>query len=200
MMERFALFSENFANYPLLQKDLSLLDKPNGTFHHLSCACDTNNDPALTESAGAQPPPRYAATVSRAGTLPPPASRPSASDEHRERPPRLLRGPDSPTKREHRPRARGLSESSVIDEKERQHRRERERAERPKRTESEERRRRERRKEREERHKREKERERGGGKTRRPQGLDIIDKLDVTGVYGQGCKLVQNETESEVTF
>lgn len=75
-------------------------------------------------------------------------------------------------------------------DKERENRRdrerERERGDRPPRTESEERRRRERRKEREERHRREKEKIRNGGKTKRPQGLDIIDKLDVTGIYGQG--------------
>ena len=59
--------------------------------------------------------------------------------------------------------------------------------ERPERTESEERRRRERRKEREERHRREKEKIRTGErKMKKPQGLDIIDKLDVTGIYGQG--------------
>ena len=66
-------------------------------------------------------------------------------------------------------------------------RRERERMERPERTESEERRRRERRRERDERHKREKEKIRKGERSmKRPQGLDIIDKLDVTGIYGQG--------------
>lgn len=89
-------------------------------------------------------------------------------------------------------RPRGLSESSVA-EKDRENRREldrrdRDRSERPPRTESEERRRRERRKEREERHKREKEKIRSGGRsgTKKNQGLDIIDKLDVTGIYGQG--------------
>jgi hypothetical protein len=57
------------------------------------------------------------------------------------------------------------------------------------RTASEEARRRERRKEREERHRREKEKIRNGDKRqRKPQGLDIIDKLDVTGIYGQGCE------------
>lgn len=60
------------------------------------------------------------------------------------------------------------------------------------RTESSERRRAERRREREERHKREKEKVRNGEKPKRkPQGLDIIDKLDVTGIYGQGCELYQ---------
>ena len=65
-------------------------------------------------------------------------------------------------------------------------RKDRERSDRPPRTESEERKRRERRKERDERHKREKEKIRTGGRTKKPQGLDIIDKLDVTGIYGQG--------------
>lgn len=55
------------------------------------------------------------------------------------------------------------------------------------RTESSERRRAERRREREERRQREKEKARNGEKPKRkPQGLDIIDKLDVTGIYGQG--------------
>lgn len=68
--------------------------------------------------------------------------------------------------------------------------RDRERGERTVRTESEERRRRERRREKEERHRREKEKIRNGGKpTRKAQGLDIIDKLDVTGIYGPGCGL-----------
>jgi len=71
--------------------------------------------------------------------------------------------------------------------------RERERGDRPPRTESEERRRRERRKEREDRHRREKEKVRNGGRTKKPQGLDIIDKLDVTGIYGQGRKFIDKE-------
>ncbi|KAI6886020.1 Pal1-domain-containing protein [Hortaea werneckii] len=142
-------------------KDLSLLDKPN---------------------VGAHPPPRAAPQV-RSGTLPPPIHRPSASGERRPAPPRPSRGVDSPPKREHRPRPRGMSESSVMDEKERLHRRDRERSERPPRTESEERRRRERRREREDRHRREAEKTR---KVRKAQGLDIIDKLDVTGIYGPG--------------
>lgn len=67
--------------------------------------------------------------------------------------------------------------------------RERDRRERPSRTESEERRRRERRREREEKYKAEKERLKNGGKPRKTgKNLDLIDKLDVTGVYGQGCK------------
>ncbi|KAI7106406.1 hypothetical protein KC339_g3100 [Hortaea werneckii] len=144
-----------------IDKDLSLLDTP---------------------SVSAQPPPRAAPQV-RSGTLPPPIHRPSASGERRPAPPRPSRGVDSPPKREHRPRPRGMSESSVMDEKERLHRRDRERSERPPRTESEERRRRERRREREDRHRREAEKTR---KVRKAQGLDIIDKLDVTGIYGPG--------------
>ncbi len=63
------------------------------------------------------------------------------------------------------------------------------RGDRPARTESEERKRRERRREREERHAKEKERLANGGKPRKGQrNLDLIDKLDVTGVYGQGCR------------
>ncbi|KAI7207413.1 hypothetical protein KC333_g9433 [Hortaea werneckii] len=142
-------------------KDLSLLDTPN---------------------ISVQPPPRAAPQV-RSGTLPPPIHRPSASGERRPAPPRPSRGVDSPPKREHRPRPRGMSESSVMDERERLHRRDRERSERAPRTESEERRRRERRREREDRQRREAEKTR---KVRKAQGLDIIDKLDVTGIYGPG--------------
>ena len=76
-----------------------------------------------------------------------------------------------------------------MDSQEREGRRDRERGDRPPRTELEERRRRERRKEREDRHRREKEKIRTGGRSKKPQGLDIIDKLDVTGIYGQGRKL-----------
>jgi hypothetical protein len=75
-------------------------------------------------------------------------------------------------------------------------------------TESEERRRRERRKEREDRHRREKEKIRTGGRSKKPQGLDIIDKLDVTGIYGQGRKLTDmsacnantDRTQSSITM
>ena len=85
----------------------------------------------------------------------------------------------------------------MVEEKERRDRRERsdrDRGDRPPRTESEERRRRERRREREERHRREKERIRNGSSKstvpgKKPKNLDIIDKLDVTGIYGQGRKL-----------
>lgn len=85
-----------------------------------------------------------------------------------------------------------------MDSQEREGRRDRERGDRP-RTESEERRRRERRKEREDRHRREKEKIRTGGRTKKPQGLDIIDKLDVTGIYGQGRKLTERNTYTATT-
>ena len=105
--------------------------------------------------------------------------RPSRSDEERDRlraaqrgPPRPSRGPpgsrpprgSSAERRENR-RPRRNSESSIID----------------KGSLDDERRRRERRKE----HERAKDSKSGGQKrTRRPQGLDLIDKLDVTGIYG----------------
>lgn len=122
---------------------------------------------------------------------PPPGYRPRGPEDRRgPPPPRPPRGPVSPDKRGVRPPPlqRRASESSVM-EKERRPRMDRDRDERPERTESEERRRRERRREREERHKREKEKVRSGEKrSKKPQGLDIIDKLDVTGIYGQGRK------------
>lgn len=115
----------------------------------------------------------------RSGTDPRNGHRPSRSDEdERERrgPPRgppRPRGPpeprrpapNSPDCRERRPRRN--SDSSIIDRAAQ---------------EKEDRRRRERRREREE-----KERDGKSSSTRRvrkPQGLDLIDKLDVTGIYG----------------
>lgn len=46
---------------------------------------------------------------------------------------------------------------------------------------------------RERRHRERKERESGrtkDGKVRKPRGLDIIDKLDVSGIYGPSSKLI----------
>lgn len=72
---------------------------------------------------------------------------------------------DSPDKQ----RLRRNSESSVHDR------------------EAEDKKRRERRKEREARREKEgKPKDGRPSKTKRPQGLDVIDKLDVTGIYGQG--------------
>ncbi|KAI5245530.1 Pal1-domain-containing protein [Aureobasidium subglaciale] len=142
-------------------KDLSLLDKP---------------------SSGARPTPRNTGS-SRSGTIPT-QHRPARSqeDESRRRGPAPPRGPPRPPKDqngldifagppkvESSRRPRRNSESSILDTKE------------------EDRKRRERRKEREER--REKEGRSKDGKsrpTKKPQGLDLIDKLDVTGIYGQG--------------
>ena len=134
----------------------------------------------------ATPPPR--GPPLRSDTLPN-HSRPLGPGDRRDAPPRPRpRNTESPQKRpDHRRRA---SESSMM-EHDRRDRGDRDRGERGPRTESEERRRRERRKEREERHRREKERIRNGEKPRngKPQrNLDLIDKLDVTGIYGQGRK------------
>ncbi|KAF2717485.1 Pal1-domain-containing protein [Polychaeton citri CBS 116435] len=155
-MDRWQRFVDALANKTPEQNEMSLLDKP------------ASNGQAF------RPPPR-------AGTLPA-----QKADERRDRSQGALRPTGSPQRGAPRQRPRGLSESSVM-EKERDNRRERERAERPQRTESEERRRRERRREREERHRREKEKGKKTEKQAKGQrGLDIIDKLDVTGIYGQG--------------
>jgi hypothetical protein len=128
----------------------------------------------------------------RAGTMPMNGSRPTGPGDKPRAPPPPPYANGSSDRREPPRRPRGMSESSVMD-KERDVRRERDRGERPPRTESQERRRRERRKEREERDRREKEKGRSGasGQRKKPQGLDIIDQLDVTGIYGQGreCRL-----------
>lgn len=156
---------EPFANLMMSQKDLSLLDKPN--------------------LSGPIPP---SGAQGRSDNVQPQQRPLAPEDARRARPPPRgpLRTQDSPQRKpDHRRRA---SESSTMDA-ERRDRHERERSDRPPRTESEERRRRERRKAREERHKQEQERLKNGGKPRKPgRNLDIIDKLDVTGVYGQGRK------------
>lgn len=157
-MERFLSFVSTFANYPsLAQKNLTIED----------------------EDRRRAPPPRP--MPARSGTDPRAGHRPSRSDEEerdRQRgPPRgppRPRGPPeprrpmhtSPDRRERRPRRN--SDSSIIDKAAQ---------------EKEDRRRRERRREREE-------KDRDGKssgtarKVRKPQGLDLIDKLDVTGIYG----------------
>lgn len=124
------------------------------------------------------PPPRPA--PNRSGTDPRAGHRPSRSDEERDRQRGMLSGsarprgasgmhppqPNSPERRENR-RPRRNSESSVFDK--------------GMLDTDDERRRRERRKERDE---RDKDRKSGSRRVRKPQGLDIIDKLDVTGIYG----------------
>jgi hypothetical protein len=168
-MERFRKFSEMFTNFPTLQKDLSLLDKPAPKGEQ-----NVIGPMALKADLRAGPPPR--APPNRSDTLP--QQRPDG-------PLRPPRGPNSPSKRP--PHQRRASESSVMekDKLERRDRRERDGEQRPPRTESEERRRRERRKEREERYKREG-RDRNGRRLKPQRNLDLIDKLDVTGIYGQG--------------
>ncbi|EGP91215.1 uncharacterized protein MYCGRDRAFT_107149 [Zymoseptoria tritici IPO323] len=161
-----SVVANNFAGPDDIFSELSLLDR-------------ANTNEAVPRSMIDAPP----SMPSR----PPPNQRP-AEMMPRDQLRGLPRGPDSPQKREHRPRR--ASESSIILEKERRPRMDRDRMENRERTASEEARRRERRKEREERHRREKEKVRAGGggdkRHRKPQGLDIIDKLDVTGVYGLG--------------
>ena len=148
---------------------------------------DCSVEPAPSRTAPRVPPPRSAA---------PPVNppRPFGSEQRRDQP----RGPPPPGNRAPTQRPRGLSASSVMDSQEREGRRDRERSDRPPRTESEERRRRERRKEREDRHRREKEKIRTGGRSKKPQGLDIIDKLDVTGIYGQGRTLTCRNTSTAI--
>ncbi|KAJ4361791.1 hypothetical protein N0V83_010732 [Neocucurbitaria cava] len=158
-MERFQRFVGQFADYPtLLQNNLTLED-------------------AGKQRAAQRPAPN------RSGTDPRFGHRPSRSEEEREKmrgqqrgPPRP-RGPPgsrppragSPERREHR-RLRRNSESSMIDKGSLDP--------------NEERRRRERRKEREERGDKSKDGKSTQKRVRRPQGLDLIDKLDVTGIYG----------------
>ena len=161
----------------LSQKDLSLLDKPTSGGKHTSFS-------SIQLILGSAAPAPRSNGPPRSGTVST-SHRPARSqeEESRRRGPAPPRGPPrpskdingldifaSPPKTESR-RPRRNSESSILDSKD------------------EDRRRRERRKEREER--REKEGKSKDGKsrtTRKPQGLDLIDKLDVTGIYGQGRK------------
>ncbi|KAF2176458.1 Pal1-domain-containing protein [Zopfia rhizophila CBS 207.26] len=143
-------------------------------------ACQFANYPSLqqknlTLDEGPKKGPPFRVPPQRSGTLPTQARRPSRSEEEEKRlrgphrgPPRP-RGP--PGSRSHpspeRRRPRRNSESSMVDKGSLDP--------------DEERKRRERRKDRDARARDGKSR---SGKTRKPQGLDLIDKLDVTGIYG----------------
>lgn len=159
-MDFFKQFASKFADYPYLKQNNLTLDEGSGPHR--------------------RGPPKSGPL--RSETVPNKGHRPTRSgeDEGRSRgPPRghpRPRGPPgsrpsnpqrSPDRAELRRRARRNSESSMIDHGSLDP--------------EEERRRRERRKLRDERSKDPKSR---SGKVRRPQGLDIIDKLDVTGIYG----------------
>ncbi|KAI8936601.1 hypothetical protein NX059_007002 [Plenodomus lindquistii] len=136
------------------------------------------NNLTIDDGERRRAPPRPA--PARSGTDPRIGHRPSRSEEERERMRGAARGPSrprgqpssrpphpsSPERRDNR-RPRRNSESSIID----------------KRSLDEERRRRERRRERE-REERGKDSKSSARRTRKPQGLDLIDKLDVTGIYG----------------
>lgn len=139
------------------------------------CPALLQNNLTIDDGDKKRAPPRPSAN--RSGTEPRNVHRPSRSEEEREKmrqrgPPRPRPPPgsrqqqNSPERRENR-RPRRNSESSIID----------------KGSLEDERRRRERRKERDERAK-DKDGKSTSRRTRKPQGLDLIDKLDVTGIYG----------------
>ncbi|KAF1935690.1 Pal1-domain-containing protein [Clathrospora elynae] len=165
-MERFRHFVSQLADYP--------------TFSQNNLTIEDGDRKRQSERERA-PPPRPA--PNRSDTDPRGGHRPSRSEEERRRMREASRGPsrprgppgsrpphlNSPERRENR-RPRRNSESSIID--------------RGSLDPNEERRRRERRKEREERARDGKDAKSGGKRVRRPQGLDLIDKLDVTGIYG----------------
>jgi hypothetical protein len=173
-MDCFHRFATQFANYPaLIQKNLTFDDEPK-------------------RKESPRPAPNRSDTDPRAG------HRPSRSDEEERdrrrddprgpprnrgpssRPPRQ-RSPDSRERRDTRDnrdnrdhrRPRRNSESSVVGRTSYDRERERER---------EDRRRRERRRERE--GSRDVKSSSTTKRVRKPQGLDLIDKLDVTGIYG----------------
>ncbi|KAL6704107.1 hypothetical protein ACN47E_008770 [Coniothyrium glycines] len=164
------------ASKDLVDMSATMKDSPKkATFG--TTAQDLFNNLTLNDDKKRAPP---RPTANRSDTDPRGGHRPSRSEEERERlrghprgPPRP-RGPpgtrpqhpSSPERRETR-RPRRNSESSMIDKGSLDP--------------DEERRRRERRKEREQRSKDAKSTSR---RTRKPMGLDLIDKLDVTGIYG----------------
>jgi len=183
-MTRFRQFSDAFADYPSLQENLTLKDGPaNGKFTHSRYNCWRSNINYRTGATLTKSQSRSEGGLSH---------RPTRSDEERRgmnpgmRPPPRRKNPDgelvdisaSPEKDGER-KPRRNSETSVADKQPM--------------TEEERRRREKHRKERESRHrdgKRDGSRSRHG--RRKPHGLDIIDKLDVTGIYGAGRESSQS--------
>jgi len=176
-----AEFNKEARRTDLIDIDMSASMKASpkkDTFSNGSAAEELFKNLTIEDEDRRRAPPRP--MPGRSGTDPRTGHRPSRSEEeerNRQRgPPRgppRPRGPPeprrhSPDRRERRPRRN--SDSSIIDKAAQ---------------EKEDRRRRERRRERER-----EERERDGKsgstskKVRKPQGLDLIDKLDVTGIYG----------------
>lgn len=176
-----AEFNKEARRTDLIDIDMSASMKASpkkDTFSNGSAAEELFKNLTIEDEDRRRAPPRP--VPGRSGTDPRTGHRPSRSEEeerNRQRgPPRgppRPRGPPeprrhSPDRRERRPRRN--SDSSIIDKATQ---------------EREDRRRRERRRERE---REERERDGKSGSTakrvRKPQGLDLIDKLDVTGIYG----------------
>ncbi|KAK5296674.1 Pal1 cell morphology protein-domain-containing protein [Cryomyces antarcticus] len=171
----------NSVQAPITSSSGAMGDAQNGSKSNSAAELFSNlslsNKPAPKESnRSMQPPPP------RTGTLPVQPHRPSHPQEEAQRlrngniaPPRPKDPGEldifaSPPKTENR-RPRRSSESSVHEKS----------------AADDERRRRERRhREREARHKDGRPRDSRPPKTKKPGGLDLIDKLDVTGIYGQG--------------
>ena len=179
-------FADMFANYPSLQHRLTLVDAGSPEGKHLRQP-SSSTYALMPHLIGA--PLTKATTNNSLNGLPSGNHKPSRSDEaERRRDPRDPRarprprpnGPKeeldifaSPEKRERRPRRN--SESSVLSKTS---------------TTEEERKRRERRRREADRGSSSK--DRSGSKARstrrKPRGMDLIDQLDQTGIYGAGCK------------
>ena len=181
-LRRFHVFSELFADYPTLEQNkLSLDDGPPavGEYRHSFYPADW----PLT--------PQIGATATKAKSRPDggPNHRPTRSEEDRRRVGSVVRPPvrrknppneldifASPEKNTGR-KPRRNSESSVL--------------EKPPMSEEERRRRERHRRERDSRYQRDSSKRESGHprhSRRKPHGLDIIDKLDATGIYGAGCE------------
>lgn len=186
MDQRFGDFVSMFANYPSLQEKLDLKDNPQRNGELLAVANISNTNLTIEGTPPLKPP-------MRSETLPVQNQRPRRPEEDGppgyggRRPSRPRIPPPnkddpfaSPERRAERRVRRTNSESSAHGPM----------------TEEEKRAREVRRRERERRYRERGEKDRDGkprerrsSKPRRPHGLDLIDKLDVTGIYGSGRML-----------
>lgn len=198
---KFKKFVELFANYPTVQDRLSILEKSGTQSGEPLLRGMIAVHSILTLFLSGGPP--------RSGPIPNGGHRPSHSGEDGRRVPRPSRGPHprrngpseeldifaSPDKQRESRRARRNSESSIL--------------EKSSLTEAERKRRQMRHREREARSRdsrvsnssktregdkkgdsKEKDPKDPSKRRRKPRGMDLIDQLDQTGIYGAGCKLI----------
>lgn len=181
-LRRFHLFSELFADYPtLMQNKLSLDDGPPAVGEYLQSLYSADwpltpqiGEPVMTAQSrldGGQThrPTRSEEDRPRVGTVVrPPVRRKNPTEELD-----IFASPEKSTGR----KPRRNSESSLLDK--------------PPVSEEDRRRRERHRRERDSRYQRDSSKRESGHSRhsrRKPHGLDLIDKLDATGIYGAGCE------------